>query len=87
MPVHNHMIAASEGNGTSQNPASGFLAAGVVPTQGNAAVSSYRNSSDGTLLAPTSVSNAGGSQPFNNIQPYLCITFIIALEGIFPSRN
>jgi microcystin-dependent protein len=31
--------------------------------------------------------NTGGSQPFNNLQPYLVINFCIALVGIFPSRN
>lgn len=87
MPAHNHMINASEGNGSAQNPAGGFPAAGIVPTSGNAAVSNYRNSSDGTQLGATAVSIAGQNQPHNNIQPYLCINFIIALEGIFPSRN
>jgi microcystin-dependent protein len=87
MPAHNHLITANEGNGTAQAPANGFLSAPVVPTQGNAAVSAYRNSSDGTTLAPTSLSISGGNQPFSNLQPYLCINFIIALEGIFPSRN
>lgn len=87
MPSHNHLINASEGNGAQQTPGSGFPASGVVPTSGNAAVSNYRNSSDGTTLAPTAVGLAGGNQPHTNIQPYLCINFIIALEGIFPSRN
>ena len=87
MPSHNHLINANEGNGTSQAPANGFLSGGIVPSSGNAAVSNYRNSTDGTVLANTSVSLSGGNQPHNNIQPYLCINFIIALEGIFPSRN
>ena len=87
IPAHNHLITASEGNGTAQTPGGGFLSAGVVPTSGNAAVSAYRNSTDGTTLAPTSITNTGGSQPHNNIQPYLALNFCIALEGIFPSRN
>ena len=36
-------------------------------------------------MDPTGI--AGGSQPHNNMQPYLTVTFVIALEGIFPSRN
>jgi microcystin-dependent protein len=36
--------------------------------------------------APT-VGSAGGSQPHNNLQPYLAVNFIIALFGIFPSQN
>lgn len=87
MPQHNHLINASEGNGSAQAPGSGFLAAGIVPSQGNAAVSNYRTSSDGTTLNASSVSLAGGNQPHPNLQPYLCLNFLIALEGIFPSRN
>ena len=87
MPQHNHLVNANEGNGSQQAPGAGFPAAGIVPSSGNAAVSNYRNSSDGTTLAPTAISIAGGSQPHNNIQPYLVINFLIALEGIFPSRN
>ena len=87
MPQHNHLITANEGNGSQATPGAGFLASGIVPSSGNASVSNYRNSSDGTTLAPTSLSLTGGSQPHSNIQPYLCINFIIALQGIFPSRN
>lgn len=87
MPSHNHLMNANEGNGKSQNPANGFLAAGVVPTQSNAAVSNYASSSDGTLLSATAISLTGGSQPHNNIQPYLGMNYIICLFGIFPSRN
>ena len=38
-------------------------------------------------MNPQMLSSAGGGQPHGNIQPYLVVTFIIALEGIFPSRN
>jgi microcystin-dependent protein len=38
-------------------------------------------------MAPNAVSSAGGSQPHDNMQPYLCISFIIALEGIFPTQG
>ncbi len=87
MPAHNHLVNANEGNGSAQTPGAGFPSGGIVPTSGNAAVNNYRNSTDGTTMAPTVIGNAGGSQPHPNIQPYLCINFIIALEGIFPSRN
>jgi microcystin-dependent protein len=87
MPQHNHLMNANEGSGTQQAPAAGFLSGGIVPSSSNAAVSNYRNSSDGTTLAPASIGIAGGSQPHTNIQPYLALNFLIALEGIFPSRN
>jgi microcystin-dependent protein len=41
----------------------------------------------GLNLAPQSITMTGGSQPHNNMQPYLAVTFIIALQGIFPARN
>ena len=40
-----------------------------------------------TTLDPSTVANAGGSQPHENMQPYLTISFCIALQGIFPSQN
>jgi microcystin-dependent protein len=40
-----------------------------------------------TTLLPQSLSNLGGSQAHNNMMPYLVLNFIIALQGIFPSRN
>ena len=40
-----------------------------------------------TTMNPTSVTSIGGSQPHNNMMPYLTLNFIIALQGIFPSQN
>ena len=40
-----------------------------------------------TPMGPSAVSMTGGSQPHNNMQPYLVINFVIALVGIFPSQN
>jgi microcystin-dependent protein len=40
-----------------------------------------------TVLAPTAISLAGGSQPHENMPPYLTITYCIATQGIFPARN
>ena len=40
-----------------------------------------------TTMIPTEVSSVGGSQPHENMQPYLTLNFCIALVGIFPSRN
>lgn len=38
-------------------------------------------------MSPQAVAPSGGSQPHENMQPFLAINFIIALTGIFPSRN
>ena len=40
-----------------------------------------------TTLGPASIGNIGGSQPHQNMQPFLTLTFCIALQGIFPSQN
>ena len=38
-------------------------------------------------MNPGTIGNTGGSQPHNNMQPYLVLNYCIALQGIFPSRN
>jgi len=38
-------------------------------------------------MSPQEITLAGGSQAHPNLQPYLCVNFVIALEGIFPSRS
>ena len=47
----------------------------------------YAGPSNLTTLNPQSVTSVGGSQPHNNMMPYLVLNFIIALQGIFPSQN
>jgi microcystin-dependent protein len=47
----------------------------------------YSNAQPDSTMNPASISNAGGSQPHTNMQPYLVLNFIIALQGIFPSQN
>jgi len=77
MPQHNHMINASAGTKLNATPQGNNLGGATIYT--NAAL-------DSQLDAPT-VSLVGGSQPFGLMQPYLVLNYIIALEGIFPSRN
>ena len=47
----------------------------------------YGASANLTSLLPATVSNAGGSQAHLNMQPFLTLSFCVALQGIFPSRN
>ena len=82
MPSHNHFIAANSGPGTTAAPASNAaLAASTARDR------LYTTNATNTNLAPASLSPTGGNQPVSILQPYLVINFIIALEGIFPSRN
>ena len=74
LPNHNHSLAMN-GEGASTKQA-GYLAAGEI----------YGETADKSAPANT-ISNAGGNQPVSNIQPYLAVNYIIALQGIFPSRG
>ena len=47
----------------------------------------YIEDSTDNNFSPQAVGSVGANQPHTNLQPYLCINFIIALEGVFPSRN
>lgn len=88
IPAHNHLINASTNSGDTANPSNNFLAVGQVPVSGSTeTVSMYNSTATGNTLNPQTVSLAGGNQPHPNMQPYLAVNFIIALEGIFPSRN
>lgn len=78
MPAHNHLVNANNNVGTLNDPLNNFL--------GNSNVSPYRTTSS-TTFHPGEISNVGGSQPHENRQPFLVLNFIIALVGIFPSRN
>lgn len=80
MTQHVHAGQVQPANATTGNPANNMLAG--VPTF------AYRtNLSNLTTLLPASVTNVGGSQAHQNMQPFLTLTFCIALIGIFPSRN
>lgn len=78
LPTHIHFEQAQPALGT-QLPASGALLA--------QASNVYRAPDNFTTLNPASIGNVGGSQPHNNMMPYLVLNFIIALQGIFPSQN
>jgi microcystin-dependent protein len=80
MPAHNHTLNASFNLGAASSPEGAFVAA-FDPTFTNYAMNAN------TTMNPASIGIAGGSQPHQNMQPSLAISFIIALEGIFPSRN
>jgi microcystin-dependent protein len=87
MPAHNHLMGVSNQSGAVADPTNAILAQG---NSGSArepvAVSDYVSTAATGTLAPTAISAAGGSQPHSNLQPYLCVNFIIATQGIFPSR-
>jgi microcystin-dependent protein len=78
MPQHLHSLMAQPNAGNQLAAANAFLAQ---------ASNVYHTADNLTTLNAASIANVGGSQPHNNMMPYLVLTFIIALQGIFPSRN
>ena len=91
MAAHTHFPSARNDIGDTNIPTSNTVLAQAVAVQQDQStvpVSMYSNSNIlDKVLHPASVSNVGGSQPHNNMMPYLTLNFIIALQGIFPSRN
>ena len=79
LPAHTHAVRASTANGSSASPV------GAVPARTPSANPQYAASAD-TSLAPEAVLGAGGSQPHNNMQPYLVVSYIIAIQGNMPTR-
>jgi microcystin-dependent protein len=84
MPSHNH---SSQLNADS-TVASSDQPRNALPARNAASTPQYGQNITTTLSpAAITISNAGGNQPHNNMAPFLTINYIIALEGIYPSRN
>jgi microcystin-dependent protein len=80
MPTHFHPLSVTN------NSASGTIVA-LNNVLGNAGSQIYTAPQQLVAMNAATVSNVGGSQPHNNMMPYLVLNFIIALQGIFPSQN
>jgi microcystin-dependent protein len=87
IPAHSHLFNVTTANATAAAPGGTLLPA--VPTVSGA--SFYAAGSSPALEAQTlalqSCGLMGGNQPHTNIMPYECISFIIALTGVFPPRS
>jgi microcystin-dependent protein len=82
MPNHTHPVNAVAGGGNVASPQ------GTLPAIESTGTSlNYSNGSPNVVMSSAMNTTAGGSQPFPVLQPLLCVNFIIALQGIFPSRN
>lgn len=94
MPSHTHgasftetsaQIAAHEGPGNKSEPNPGNVLAEIA--NGYRAGEANTTIDGGQITGNVTVSPTGGSQPFNNMQPYTTVNFVIALQGVFPSRG
>ena len=79
MPTHLHTLDGTSTTGTLNVNASNQLGVSQTPV--------YNPPQNLIAINPQTVTNVGGSQPHNNMMPYLVLNFIIALQGIFPSQN
>ena len=80
MPIHTHALIASSDPGNATSPGGNLLANpfNTFP---------YFPASGALQLSAQTLQPAGGSQPHDNMMPFLCVSFIISLFGIFPSQT
>jgi microcystin-dependent protein len=79
IPNHTHTPWGNSGGGNSNNPAGNYWA--------NWTGSQYSDQAPGSLMNAAAIGFSGGSQPHDNMPPYLAINFVISLFGIFPSQT
>jgi microcystin-dependent protein len=79
IPGHTHAANASSTAGTQASPAGNVWA--------QSSLNQYSNASPTLAMSPAALGNSAGSQPHDNMTPYLVVSFIIALFGVYPSQN
>lgn len=80
IPVHNHSVLVNATPGTTASPQDSLLAKTTTGFP-------YINEAPSASMVNNVILPVGGSQPHENMMPYLCVTFIISLFGIFPTQN
>ena len=78
LPSHAHHVQGTSAAATSKAPAGNFLAASARSIYGGGSLVSMHSASIGTT---------GSGQPHNNMQPFLCASFVISLFGVYPSQT
>lgn len=89
MPAHNHVIEATltQGTGRGLPPADNVLGTNTLPGDDPKKIFVAPSGSDTPLALGTNISTVGGNQAHNNMQPYLVISYLIAMQGTYPSRS
>ena len=83
IPSHSHQLSVAARPGSSASPSGSTFA---MPRVGRTPESAY-GTGPSVPLAANAIAPAGGSQPHNNMQPYLVLNYIIALQGVYPPRQ
>lgn len=81
LPAHGHALNATSAAAGQASPA------GQLPANLGAGARIYASVPSGVPMAPQSIGPAGGGQPHANMMPFLAVSFIIALDGLFPTSN
>ncbi len=79
MPAHTHILAGQTGAGSQSGPGSGYWA--------SSGLEQFSTATPNNTMASASIRNSGGSQPHDNMPPYLVVNFAISLFGVYPSRS
>lgn len=82
LPAHTHAVSVASTMDASADRSN--ASGNVLAKPGD---SSYATTGTAAVMNSAAISNAGSGQPHNNMQPYLAINFIIALQGVYPARN
>ena len=80
IPAHTHLARANVNAGNSFSPGN------AVPAESKAGMPQYAAAAPDNMHAQA-IGTAGGSQPHDNMMPYLAVSYIISLFGIFPSQS
>jgi microcystin-dependent protein len=83
LPAHTHPLKASIGSSSADAPATSDVPADTTL----AGVRVYTEPVSPAAMSPNAIASAGSDLPHENRMPFMAVNFIIALEGIFPSRN
>lgn len=79
IPSHTHNAIGQSGNGNQPGPGGGVWASSTL--------NEYSNVAADTNMNAAAIAIEGGNQPHENLMPYLAVTFIISLFGVFPTPN
>lgn len=81
MPSHSHGVNAVTTDGNQNSPTNS------LPANTKVLDKEYSSAAANTTMNAAMIAPTGGGQPVNNVQPFLTVTFIIALEGVYPTQN
>jgi len=89
LPAHSHTVNAVSTAGNTASPAGALPATGggIHPASPLPTPANFSNAAGNTAMSAGMITGGGSNVPHTNVQPYLAVIYIIAVQGIFPSRN